>query len=268
MKKLYTLSALVLFLLTGCGDEKPRDDDPPANVNTPAEPKNIGYTVVNVFPHDTSSFTQGLEWHNGYLYEGTGMRGESRLLKVKLQDGKAVQQLSLDASLFGEGITILNNRIYQLTWQENKALVYDLKTFSKVQEFTWPFEGWGITNNGKELIISTGTNNLYFVDPSSFRIINTISVTSNYGPEGSLNELEYVNGKIYANIWNRDDIVVIDPKTGMVESKLNMAGLLELSKQTQNTDVLNGIAYDSTKKSFYITGKRWPSLFEVKLNNN
>lgn len=264
MKKLYALTALV-FLLS-CEDD-PGNGETITDTSTKVqEPASISYTVVNVYPHDTSSYTQGLQWHEGHLYEGTGMKGESRLLKVKLADGKPVQQVKLDANLFGEGITILNNKIYQLTWQEHKVLVYDLVTLKKVQEFPWAFEGWGITNNGKDLIISTGTNNLYFVDPSDFKIINTVSVSSNYGPEGSLNELEFVDGKIYANVWNRDDILVIEPKTGAVNAKINMANLLDNSKRSENTDVLNGIAYDPAKKSFYITGKRWPSLFEVKLN--
>jgi glutaminyl-peptide cyclotransferase len=264
MKKLYTL-ATVLFLLS-CGDEKPEETTPPPN--TVKEPASISYSIVNIYPHDTSSFTQGLEWHDGYLYEGTGMKGESHLMKVNLKDGKAVKKISLDAGLFGEGITILKDKIYQLTWQEHKVLVYDLKTWKKLQEFPWSFEGWGITNDGTNLIISTGSNNLYFVDPANFRILNTISVFSNYGPEGEINELEYVNGKIYANKWNQDYVYVINPQTGAVEGKLSMEGLLEKSGKPryENTDVLNGIAYDSAKKSFYITGKRWPSLFEVKLN--
>jgi glutaminyl-peptide cyclotransferase len=261
MKRLYTITALI-FLMS-CGDDTP----PPPEVNNVKEPANITYSIVNIFPHDTASFTQGLEWHDGYLYEGTGLRGQSHLMKVNLKDGKAAQKISLTPDLFGEGITILNDKIYQLTWEEHKVLVYDLKTWKVIQEFPWAFEGWGITNDGKQLIVSTGSNNIYFVDPANFKILNTVSVYSNYGPEGSLNELEYVNGKIYANVWGEKHILVIDPQDGRVEAKLDLADLMEKNvKGLDENDVLNGIAYDSAKKSFYITGKKWPALFEVKLN--
>jgi glutaminyl-peptide cyclotransferase len=265
MKRLPAIAAV--FFLWSCGDNNNNGNPPVNDTNTPKEPANIGYTVVNIYPHDTASFTQGLEWHDGYLYEGTGLEGHSYLIKVKPADGKPVQKISIDPALFGEGITILNGKLYQLTWKNNKVLVYDASSFKKIQEFSWPQEGWGITNNGKELIISTGGNNIYFVDPANFKLLNTVSVWSNYGPLGKINELEYVNGKLYANIWDEDYIVVINPQTGLVEAKLNMEGLLEKnSKRYDNTDVLNGIAYDPTKKSFYITGKRWPSMFEVRLD--
>ena len=264
MRLLFIVPSLALIL--GCNGDR-EEDNGSAPANNVKEPANIGYTVVNVYPHDTASFTQGLEWHDGFLYEGTGLEGRSELKKISLQDGKTVQQLSIDRTLFGEGITILNDKIFQLTWQNNKVLVYDMATWKKTHEFAWPFQGWGITNNGKELIISTGTNNIYFVDPATFKILRTVSVNSNYGPIGDINELEFVNGKIYANIWGNDHIIIINPETGIVEGRLNLEGLLEKhSKRFENTDVLNGIAYDSTKNSFYLTGKRWPSLFEVKLN--
>ena len=263
MKRLYALTAVLFFM--SCGDEKP--DNEITTSNPVKEPANISYNIVNIFPHDTSSFTQGLEWHDGFLYEGTGLKGESHLMKVNLADGKAIQKISIDPSYFGEGITILNGKLYQLTWQEHKVFVYDAATFKKIQEFPWPFEGWGITHNGNELIISVGTNNIYFVNPADFKIINTISVFSNYGLTGDLNELEYVNGKIYANIWGSNDIAVINPESGMVEARINCDELRSKNSQAiTDNEVLNGIAYDSVKKSFYITGKKWPSLFEIKLN--
>lgn len=254
-----------MALFAACNnDPKPGDETPVSNVPGPA---NISYQVVNVYPHDTASFTQGLQWHNGFLYEGTGMKGESRLMKVNLKDGKVLQQTALDDAYFGEGITILNNKIYQLTWQEHKIFVYDLATLKKIKEFNWDYDGWGLTNDGKNLVISTGGNNIYFTDPETMRILNTISVTSSYGPLGDLNELEYVNGKIYANVWGSDYIAVINPETGAVEARLDFAGLLQKSgKSYEGADVLNGIAYDSARNSFYITGKKWPALFEVKLN--
>lgn len=256
---------LALVLLLSCkNDPKPGNDQPVNNVPAPAS---VSYQLVKIYPHDTASFTQGLQWHNGYLYEGTGMNGESHVMKVNLEDGKVIQKVSLDPAYFGEGITILNNKIYQLTWKEHKIFVYDLATFKKVKEFNWDHEGWGITNDGKNLIISTGGANLYFVDPETMRILNILSVTSAYGPLGDINELEYVEGKIYANIWGSDYIAVIDPATGNVEARLDFSGLLQKSgKSYENADVLNGIAYDSTRKSFFITGKKWPALFEVRLN--
>ncbi len=264
MKRLYTITAFIV--LVSCGDEKP--GDPPVIVNNVPEPAKLGYTVLNIYPHDTASFTQGLQWHKGYLYEGTGMKGESHLMKVKLENGKAVQKISLDPSFFGEGITILGNKIYQLTWTEHKIFVYDLASFKKIQEFAWDHEGWGITNNGKELIISTGGSNIYFADPETLRILSTISVSSNYGPMGDINELEYVNGKIYANVWGRNEVFVINPQSGAVEARLDFEGLLEKSgKNYGRPDVLNGIAYDSVTKRFFITGKRWPALFEIKLDH-
>ncbi len=262
----YFFALIVVSVVMSCNNNPKPDDDQPQVSNVP-EPKTISYNIVNVYPHDTSSYTQGLQWHNGFLYEGTGLEGQSHLMKVNLKDGAPIQKISIDKSLFGEGITIINNKIYQLTWKNNKVFVYDLATLKPIKEFHWDHDGWGLTNNGKELLISTGGNNIYFVDPETFRILNTISVNSNYGPLGDINELEYVNGKIYANIYGSDYIAVINPETGSVESKLDFTGLLQKSGKTyEGADVLNGIAYDSSKNSFYITGKKWPALFEVKLN--
>ncbi|HEX6914190.1 MAG TPA: glutaminyl-peptide cyclotransferase [Chitinophagaceae bacterium] len=263
MRSFFALTALALMM--SCNSE-PGPDNPP--VNTPPEPSNISYTVVNVYPHDTSAFTQGLQWYNGYLYEGTGLEGQSRLMKMKPEDGKPLQLVKIDDNLFGEGITILNNKIFQLTWQNHRVLVYDLATLKKIKEFNWDYEGWGITNNGKDLIISTGSNNLYFVDPETFRLLNTVGVNSNYGPLGSINELEYIKGKVYANVWGSDYIAVINPQSGAVEGRLDFTGLLEKSgKGSQgNENVLNGIAYDSVQNRLFITGKKWPAIFEVKLN--
>lgn len=265
MKLLYALAAFALFI--GCKNDQKDDEQPEVPQNTRPEPANLSYNVVNVYPHDTTSFTQGLQWYNNYLYEGTGLRGESHLMKVNLKDGKAVQKISLNNRFFGEGITIFNNKIYQLTWQEHKVFVYDLASFKKLNEFPWDYEGWGITNDGKNLIISVGNNNLYFADPATLRVLNIVGVTSNYGPLGDLNELEYVDGKIYANVWGSDYIARIDPQSGVVEARLDLEGILQkYNKDYPGKDVLNGIAYNPQTKSFYITGKKWPALFEIKLN--
>ncbi len=239
-----------------------------ANNNSIAAPSNINYVITKIYPHDTSSYTQGLFWHNNTLYEGTGMRGQSKLLTDDLSTGKRKIQVSLPQSDFGEGIAILNNKIYQLTWQEHKVYVYNAESFKKEKEFEWPYEGWGITTNGKQLIISTGGSNLYFVNPETFKIERTLGVSDNNGYVANLNELEFVEGVIYANIWMKDIIVKINTHTGSVEGILDFSNLLQKTNQpiTQYTDVLNGIAYDQAKKSFYITGKYWPALYEIKLN--
>jgi len=263
MKKLLVICSVVLL---ACNNNT---DQPIDNVNTVPPPPTIGYTVKNIFPHDTASFTQGLIWHNNFLYEGTGNRGFSKLLKVNLKDGKAVQVLALPAPFFGEGITLLNNKIYQLTWEEHKVFVYDATSFKKLKDFEWPYEGWGITHDGTNLIISTGSSNLYFVNPDDFKIVKTVGVTDNNGPLANLNELEYVKGFVYANIWQSDYVVTINPQSGKVEARIDFGGLLHqngIPFDVNHKDVLNGIAYDSTKNSFYITGKWWPALFEVKID--
>jgi glutaminyl-peptide cyclotransferase len=262
----YFLLALLAFTV-GCKDESAGDNNGTDN-NASSAPPAMSYSVVNIYPHDTSSYTQGLIWFNNSLYEGTGLEGFSKLKKVDLKTGKAQQEISIDKSLFGEGITILNDKIYQLTWENNKVLVYNMN-LKKIQEFNWPYQGWGLTNNGSQLIISTGGSNLYFVDPTNFKIQKMVAVTDNNGPVGNLNELEYVKDVVYANIYETDYIVKIDPETGKVIGKLDVADILiknNITIDPAHKDVLNGIAYDSAKNSFYLTGKWWPALFEVKLN--
>jgi glutamine cyclotransferase len=190
-------------------------------------------------------------------------------MKVDLKNGKPQQSVSIDPSVFGEGITILNDKIYELTWRSNLVYVYDSKTFKKIREFSWDHEGWGITHNGKELIISTGDSNLYFVDPETFKLLRIVGVTDNNGPVGNLNELEYIKGAVFSNIYLTDYIVKIDPATGHITGRMDLSGLLEkFGKQVNKDDgnVLNGIAFDSAKNSLYVTGKKWPLLYEMKLN--
>jgi glutamine cyclotransferase len=268
MKTPSALPVLLLFLIASCKNNTTDDADiVPANAL--AAPSNLNYNIVATYPHDTSSFTQGLQWMNNTLYEGTGLEGQSRLMKVDIKSGRADQSVPLDPSVFGEGITILNDKIYQLTWQNHKVYQYDAKTLKKLKEFGWEHEGWGITNNDKDLIISTGSSNLYFVDPETFKIKNVVGVVDNNGPAGNLNELEYADGTVYANIYLTDYIVKIDPSNGHIIGKINLSGLLQKSGKPYNpetTDVLNGIAYNTDKKTFYITGKKWPVLFELKVN--
>lgn len=258
-----------IALLAACKNEANNEDTNITTTSAIPAPQNLSYNVVASYPHDTSSYTQGLIWIDNTLYEGTGQAGFSKLLKVDLKSGKALQQIDLPAQDFGEGITKLGDKIYQLTYTSNKVYVYDAKTFKKLQEFAWPHEGWGITNTGTDLIISTGSNNLYFVDPATFKIKNIVGVFDNNGPVGNLNELEFIDGQVYANVYTSDYIIRIDPSSGHVTGRMNFEGLLQKSgKSVEYGDgnVLNGIAYDSAKNVMYITGKKWPLLFEVKVN--
>jgi len=268
MKKVivYFLSIIVF---TSCNNIEQAVDNAPSAIITPAS---ISYAVIKIYPHDTSSYTQGLFFHNNKLYEGTGWNKESKLMIVDLNTGKAEKKIPLADSVFGEGITIFNNKIYQLTWENHKVFVYDANTFKKEKEFEWPFEGWGITHNDSSLIISTGGSNLYFVNPNTFKIERTVGVSDNNGYIDSINELEYVNGYIYANKYLTDIILKINPQTGIIEGKADLTNLIKESGSSYDPRsldagfVLNGIAYNQEKKSFYLTGKRWPFIAEVKFN--
>ncbi len=268
MRKILPIATLLL-IFASCKNEKADVDNNPS-VPAIAAPANISYNIIGAYPHDTESYTQGLIWKNGYFLEGTGIEGNSKLMKVNLKTGKAEGvPVKMAPDVFGEGVTTLNGKIYQLSWQNHKVFVYDEKTFSKIKEINWEHEGWGLTTDGTDLIVSTGESNIYFVDPETFKIKRTIQVKDNNGPMGNLNELEYVNDFIYSNIYLTDYIIKINPTNGNIVGKLDLSGLLEKSGKQVNREeglVLNGIAYDSSKNSFYVTGKKWPLLFELKLN--
>ena len=232
---------------------------------TPAPPPTYTYEIVNTYPHDPNAFTQGLVLHDGALYEGTGRWGESTLREVALESGSVLRSVPLEAQYFGEGITIFGDRIYQLTWQEQAGFVYDRATFQLLQTFTYPTEGWGITHDGQRLIVSDGTSTIYFWDPDSLQEIGRITVRDHLGPINRLNELEYVNGEIWANIWLTDLIARISPETGDVLGYIDLTGLLDTSTLTQPADVLNGIAYDAANDRLFVTGKLWPALYEVRI---
>ena len=229
-------------------------------------PTDYTLEVVKTFPHSTSNYTQGLEFDNGILYEGTGgmgaTGGKSFLVKLDYKTGEELLRKELDQKDFGEGITILNNKVYQLTWQQNTCFVYDKNTFEELKTFSYSGEGWGLCNNGEYLIMSDGTERLYVRDPSNFALKKTIEVYSNTGPVRRLNELEYINGKIYANVYQSNDIMIINPKTGAVEGIVD-ASLVALDYR-ENGEVLNGIAYKKSEDRLFITGKNWPYLIEVK----
>jgi glutamine cyclotransferase len=217
------------------------------------------YEVINAYPHDKEAFTQGLVFDDGYLYEGTGIKGASSLRKVRLETGNVLQIHRLPKRFFGEGITIYRNRIIQLTWQSQIGFVYDIQSFSLIREFRYPTEGWGITHDGKHLIMSDGTATLYFLDPETFKHIGRIQVRDAQGPVSMLNELEYIRGEIYANVWQKNCIARISPQTGTVVGWIDLEGLCRWN------GVLNGIAYDVEHDRLFVTGKLWPYIYEIKL---
>ncbi|MFH1718465.1 MAG: glutaminyl-peptide cyclotransferase [Planctomycetota bacterium] len=223
------------------------------------------YKIVNTFAHDPNAFTQGLVFEDGVLYEGTGLPGRSELRKVELETGAVLQKLKLADRFFGEGITILGDRIIQLTFQSRVGFVYNKETFELLQKFNYPTEGWGITHDGKNLIMSDGTPMLYFLDPENLTQISKKMVLDQDVAVWGLNELEYVEGEIYANVWPGDRIARIDPQTGQVTGWIDMKGLLDPDEQDGPIDVFNGIAYDPANRRLFVTGKFWPKLFEIKL---
>jgi len=229
------------------------------------QPVRYGYTVVNAYPHDPGAYTQGLQYVDGMLYEGTGNRGESSLRLTRLETGEVVKIRDLDGDLFGEGITVLGERIYQLTYKSRVGFVYDKTTFQEIQKVYYQNrEGWGLTHNGKELIMSDGSHVIYFLDPELFTVNRQIEVYHDRGPAQMLNELEYIDGKIWANRYYTDEIVIIDPATGKVEGQIDLKGILKTSDREPTTDVLNGIAWDEEGKRIFVTGKYWPKLFEIR----
>jgi glutamine cyclotransferase len=221
------------------------------------------YKVINAYPHDRKAYTQGLVFENGFLYEGTGLRGHSTLRRVELTTGNILQICEIPYQLFGEGVTIYKNKIIQLTWQERIGFVYDKDSFELLQEFHYSTEGWGITHDGKRLIMSDGTSILHFLGPETFDEIGQIKVSENDRPVSGLNELEYVQGEIYANVWQTDRIVKISPETGHVVGWINLEGLLRPEDRGETVDVLNGIAYDVKGGRLFVTGKLWPKVFEI-----
>ncbi|WP_340111948.1 glutaminyl-peptide cyclotransferase [Maribellus mangrovi] len=230
------------------------------------KPQEMSYQVINNFPHLKTSYTQGLEYYNGYLYEGTGEEGHSKLMKIDLQSGKPEQSIDLDDKYFGEGITILKNKIYQLTYRAKKGFVYDLKSFAVIDSFQFnSAQGWGLTNDGTNLIMSDGTHVLTWLDPSDFSVIKKIQVADDNNLMANLNELEFVDGIIYANIYTTNLIVKIDAATGKVLEEIDLTGIINLyHRDGDRIDYLNGIAYDKQNDRMFVTGKLYPRLFEVK----
>jgi glutamine cyclotransferase len=223
------------------------------------------YRVVHAYPHDSHAFTQGLVFVDGRLYESTGINGQSSLRMVDLESGRVLQQQPVDAKYFGEGLTPWNSTLVQLTWQSHVALVYDRFSFRLLRTFSYGGEGWGLTQDGKSLILSDGTSALRFFDPATFTELRRVTVTDHGKPVTDINELEYVEGQVYANIWHTDRIARISPRTGQVLGWIDLKGLLAASDRTGAEDVLNGIAWDAAHHRLFVTGKLWPRLFEIEL---
>jgi glutaminyl-peptide cyclotransferase len=263
---------VLLLVLAACNNTEEDPENESTAVLVPA-PQNLPFNVLNVHPHDTSAFTEGLQVVDGKMYEGTGETGRSFIQIYDIATGKVLQRHKMADTLFGEGIQVFKGKLYQLTYQNHLVLVYDLKDLAKpIQTFTWATEGWGMTNDGTHLIVSDGSPFIYYVKPEDFSIVKKVQVLSNTGPIGNINELEYIDGHIYANQFMTDNILKIDPATGHVKGVMNCTGLLQqyaAKEMAQGTvgpdDVLNGIAWDSTARKMYITGKNWPKLFEISL---
>jgi glutamine cyclotransferase len=252
---------LVLILGHACQSASIANLKTPGNGAVPL----YGYEVVHAWPHDRSAYTQGLVFNDGKLIESTGQVGHSSLRRVELETGKVLQKVDVDAPYFAEGITLLKGKIYQLTWQQQLGFVYDAWTFEKIGEFHYRGEGWGLANDGQSLILSDGSNRIRFLDPGSFAVRKTIAVVDGKAPVNELNELEYVQGEIYANIWHADRIARIDPQNGAVVGWIELTGLLARGEVSDEEAVLNGIAYDETNDRLFVTGKLWPKLFEIRL---
>lgn len=248
-------AALLPVLIAGC-----IEDEPLVGSDAPVH----GFRVVAVYPHDPGAFTQGLAYRDGVLYEGTGLYGRSSLRETRLATGEVLRSRRLPSQLFGEGIAIFGDRLIQLTWRSGIGLVWDLEELTVIGTFVYPTEGWGITSDGHRLIMSDGTSTLRFLDPETFRVTGTVEVVAEGAPLSNLNELEYVDGLVYANIWETDEIAIIAPETGEVVGWIDLSGLLTGQERTE-ADVLNGIAYHPESERLLVTGKLWPKIFEIQV---
>lgn len=229
------------------------------------KPVQYGYKIKKVYKHDVAAYTQGLFYKNGLLYEATGLKGESTVRQVKFETGEVIKSFAIPTNVFGEGICYHKGKIIQISWEAERGFVYDFNTFNITDEFSYTGQGWGICSDGEKLYMTNGSNEISILDPETFNVVEKHEVYDDKKPIKYLNELEYINGEIYANIYNYEQIVRIDPKTGKVLAVINLKGILPMNDYTPQTDVLNGIAYDSQKKRLFVTGKKWPKLFEIEL---
>ena len=229
------------------------------------KPEMFSYRIKNIYQHDVDAYTQGLVYDNGVLYEGTGLNEKSTLRMVELESGTVLQYHELAPEYFGEGVTIFGDRIIQLTWKANTGFYYDKASFILIEQFFYPTEGWGLTTDGKRLIMSDGSDVIRFLHPETFEEMSNINISDDKGPVSKLNELEYINGEIYANVWPTDRIAKINPLTGNVTAWIDLSGLLKPEDRSERIDALNGIAYDAQNNRLFVTGKHWPKLFEIEL---
>ena len=236
-----------------------------ANSNASNPTPEFGYKVIHAFPHDTTAFTQGLAYANGFLYEGTGLNGHSSLRKVRLETGEVIEKRDLPPELFGEGIAIIGKEIVQLTWLSHKGFIYDLNHLAPKGTFSYPGEGWGLATDGQVLFMSDGTSTVRVLDPQTFQELRHIDVSDHGNAVTQLNELEFVNGELFANVWQTDRIARISRHNGKVVGWINLAGVLSPMYRRSSDAVLNGIAYDPQRKRLFVTGKLWPSVFEIQL---
>jgi glutamine cyclotransferase len=262
MKRIF-LQLVILFPLTGTCPHSVAQAS--ARLPLKSAPE-YTYAVVHVFPHDNSAFTQGLAYRDGFLYEGTGRNGQSSLRKVRLETGEVVQQAALDPEYFGEGIALVGNKILQLTWKSQTGFVYDLNTFRLLRRFSYSGEGWGLASNGHDVYLSDGSSEIRVLDSDSLQERRRIKVHDGPAPVDQLNELEFVEGQIFSNVWHSSRIARISPQTGEVVGWIDLTGLPSSVYHLEPEAVLNGIAYDPIHKRLFITGKLWPSVFEVKLS--
>jgi glutaminyl-peptide cyclotransferase len=265
MARIRLILALVLSLLCLQCNGGGSTNGTPANTAVNAPVPKYGYQIVNIWPHDPNAFTQGLVFLDGKLLESTGQEGRSSLRNVELQTGRILKKVDVPEPYFAEGLALLNNKIYQLTWQHERGFIYDAASFERIGDFKYSGEGWGLTTDGQSLILSDGSNRIRFLNPDSFQVTKTIAVRDGQTPIAELNELEFVNGEIYANIWHDDRIIAIDPQTGRVTAWIDLRGLLQPGDTTDPEAVLNGIAYDQSGNRLFVTGKLWPRVFEIKI---
>ncbi len=267
MKKLYVAAILVIvaFLLTGVILIVALNLWQTPN-GQPSGIKQYTYNIVKTYPHDTSAYTEGLVFDNEVLYESTGNYGASSLRRVDLETGNVLQEILLPTKFYGEGLAVVNDTLVQLTWKENMGFIYDKETLSLLANFSYSTQGWGLTYDGNRLIMSDGSPNLYFLDPTTFQRIGQVSVHDGNTTLTDINELEYVNGDVYANIWLQQRIAIINPQTGQVKGYIDLSGLYKSNNPSNNLDnVLNGIAYDPQTDRLFITGKDWPNLYQIKI---
>lgn len=258
--------SILCAILFGCTAKNEPPVDMARETSTqPAPARELKYSCITRLPHDAEAFTQGLEVYNGAFLESTGQYGSSSIRHVEIKSGKVLKKSMIDRAYFGEGITQLNNTIYMLTWLNQKGLMFDAKTLRQTGSFTYSGEGWGVTNDGKYLYMSNGTSVITVLDPSTWTVVRTIPVTLDGMAVSQLNELEWIEGQIWANVWQSDRVVRIAPSTGYVTGVMDLTGILPSNERTPTTDVLNGLAWDSTHKTLFVTGKNWPAIFELSV---